>query len=273
MKPDSQYPLVVWLHGAGESDDDNIRQLSHLHHVIDYIAGKRKRDFFVLATQCPSDNANWMSSKSNEGKGDAPITIAAEILRHVLKEYPIDPDCVTVAGLSAGGSATWEFAALCNDVVTAMAAFSSNPPSPQTQDKLKDVSIWLFNSTNDQGTPIDNLRNVTIRLKNQNYKIHLTEYPTSSHDSWGPALREDDAFGWLLDQKKGHWRTPLPGRPFSLKMMLAYAFPLVFPAIIAIIVLVMIRDKRLRKTRLLALQAAQQAIQEPCEQGVDHENE
>jgi predicted esterase len=275
-KPDTKYSLVVWLHGAGESDDDNIRQLSHLQHIVDYIAGKRKRDFYLLATQCPKDNGSWMSSMSQEGKGDAPLTVTAEIMRHLLNEYPIDPDCVTVAGLSSGGSATWEYAAQCNDVVTAMAAFSSNPPSIQTQAKLKDISIWLFNSTDDGGTPIDNLRNATARLKNQGYKIHLTEYPTASHDSWGPALRQDDAFGWLLAQKKGYWRSPLPGRPFSMQVLLAYAFPLVFPAIIIIITIVIIRDKKLRKKRLLALQAIQQTSQEPyevSEQGIDHENE
>ena len=272
-KPDQKYPLMVWLHGAGESDDDNIRQIAHLHHIVDYIAGNRKRDFYILATQCPKDNGSWMSSKSHEGKGDAPITIAAEIMRYVLNEYPIDPDCVTVAGLSAGGSAAWEFAALCNDVVTAMAAFSSNPPSPQTQSKLKDVSIWLFNSTHDAGTPIDNLQNVTARLKNQGYRIHLTEYPSASHDSWGPALREDDAFGWLLAQKKGHWRSPLPGRPFSMKILLAYALPLVFPTMIGIIILVIVRDTRLRRQRLLALHTAQQLSPGILDEGIDHENE
>ena len=274
-KPDTKYPLIVWLHGAGESDDDNIRQLAHLHNAVDYIAGKREQDFYILATQCPRDNGSWMSSKSNEGKGDASLTITVEIMRHLLNEYPIDPDCVTVAGLSSGGSATWEFAAHCNDVVTAMAAFSSNPPSTQTQAKLKDISIWLFNSTDDSATPIDNLRNVTARLKNQGYKIHLTEYPGASHDSWGPALREDDAFGWLLAQKKGYWRSPLPGRPFSMKILLAYIFPLVFPAIIIIITFAIIRDKRLRKNRLLALQAARQPSQSPrnFEEGFEYENE
>jgi predicted esterase len=275
-KPDTKYPLVIWLHGVGESDDDNIRQLSHLHHIVDYIAGKRKRNFYILATQCPKDNKAWTMSMSDEGKGDAPMTITAEIMRHLLNEYPIDSDCVTVAGLSSGGSATWEFAAQCNDVVAAMAAFSSNPPSPQIQEKLKDVSIWLFNSTQDKQTPIDNLRNTTARLKNQGYKIHLTEYPSASHDSWGPALRLDDAFGWLLAQRKGHWRSPLPGRPFSVKALLPYAFPLIFPAIIAIIAIVVVRDKQLRKKRLSALQETRHAFQESGEtpdQGVEHENE
>jgi len=276
IKPDTKYPLVVWLHGAGESDDDNIRQLSHLHHIIDYIAGKRKCDFFMLATQCPKDNGSWMRSVSNEGKGDSPLAVTGEIMNHLLREYPIDPDCVTVSGLSSGGSATWEFAAQHNNVITSMAAFSSNPPNLQTQAKLKEISIWLFNSTDDTGTPIENLRNTTARLKNQGYKICLTEYPTAAHDSWAPALREDDAFGWLLAQKKGYWRSPLPGRPFSMKILMAYAFPLVFPTFLVIITLVIIRDKRLRKQRLLALQAARQPCQSPPEildESSNHENE
>ena len=264
-KPDQKYPLIVWLHGAGESDDDNIRQIAHLHHALDYISGQKRDDFYVLATQCPKDNPSWFNGISSEGKGDAPVTITKEIMHHLLAEYPIDPDCVTVAGLSSGGSATWEFAAMCNDVVTAAAPFSSNPPNHSVLAKLKPVSIWVFNCTGDQGTPIEAIRNAVTQMKANGYKIFLTEYPSSSHDSWGPALRQDDAFGWLLAQKKGDWRSPLPGRPFSMKMILTYTLPLVFPAIIGAIALVIVRDKKLRKKRLLALQATQQITLEPSE--------
>ena len=274
-KLDKKYPLVVWFHGAGESDDDNIRQIAHLHHALNYISGKKRDDFYVLATQCPKDNPSWFSSISSEGKGDAPVTITKEIMRHLLAEYPIDRDCVTVAGLSSGGSTSWIFAADEADVVTAVAPFSSNPPGHSVLAKLKPVSIWVFNCTGDQGTPIEPIRDAVTQMKANGYKIYLTEYPSSSHDSWGPALRQDDAFGWLLAQKKGDWRSPLPGRPFSMKMILTYTLPLVFPAIIIIITMVIIRDKKLRKKRLLALQSAQQFTQEPCEipeQEIDYEN-
>lgn len=247
------YPLVVWLHGAGESDDDNVRQLAHLHHILDFIAGGRKQDFYMLVTQCPKNNKSWTGSQSHEGKGDAPIVVTETIMRHLIDEYPINRDCVTVAGLSSGGSATWEFAARCNDIITAMAAFSSNPPSPSTQMKLKNVSIWLFNSSDDGGTPIANLRETTDRLKNQGYKIHLTEYPTSSHDSWGPALREDDAFAWLLAQRKGDWKSPPPGWASMSDMLKTYAAPLVVPLVILIIGGVIVLDRKVKGKRIAAI--------------------
>ncbi|MCL2623587.1 MAG: hypothetical protein FWD31_07985, partial [Planctomycetaceae bacterium] len=81
-------------------------------------------------------------------------TIAKEIMHHLLAEYPIDPDCVTVAGLSSGGSASWNFAADEADLVAAVAPFSSNPPGHSVLAKLKPVSIWAFNCAGDQGTPI-----------------------------------------------------------------------------------------------------------------------
>ena len=52
-EPGKKYPLVVWLHGAGECGADNINQLSHLHHIIPYLVGPKKRDFFLLVPQCP----------------------------------------------------------------------------------------------------------------------------------------------------------------------------------------------------------------------------
>jgi hypothetical protein len=44
----------------------------------------------MIATQCPSDNKQWNTSLSSNGKGDSPITIVEEILDAVIEEYPID---------------------------------------------------------------------------------------------------------------------------------------------------------------------------------------
>ena len=249
-KPGEKYPLVVWLHGAGESDDDNVRQVAHLHHALDYISGKKRDDFYVLATQCPKDNPSWFGSISNEGKGDATITVTREIMHHLLDEYPIDPERVTVAGLSSGGSATWKFAADEADLIAAAAPFSSNPPDGSVLKKLEPVSVWVFNCTGDQGTPIEEIRRAVSRMETGGYKIHLTEYPSASHDSWGPAIRKDDAFGWLLSQRKNDWRSPLPGRPFSFQRLAAISYPLLVPVMVIIVVLVILRDRRLRAKRM-----------------------
>ena len=54
-----KYPLVVWLHGAGESGSDNLNQMSLLHAIIPYLVGPKKRDFFLLLPQCPLTHVPW----------------------------------------------------------------------------------------------------------------------------------------------------------------------------------------------------------------------
>ena len=51
MEPDKKYPLLLWLHGIGEVGTDNTLQLVHLHHIITYLTGENKRDFFLLVPQ------------------------------------------------------------------------------------------------------------------------------------------------------------------------------------------------------------------------------
>ncbi|MDR0521775.1 MAG: prolyl oligopeptidase family serine peptidase [Planctomycetaceae bacterium] len=60
MEPGKKYPLVLWLHGAGECGNDNKRSLIHLHHILPYLTGTKQRDFFLLVPQCPK-NSNWGS--------------------------------------------------------------------------------------------------------------------------------------------------------------------------------------------------------------------
>ncbi|MDR3233318.1 MAG: hypothetical protein LBT46_06610 [Planctomycetaceae bacterium] len=50
-EPNKKYPLVLWLHGAGENGTDNQKNLIHLHHILPYLLGDKKRDFFLLVPQ------------------------------------------------------------------------------------------------------------------------------------------------------------------------------------------------------------------------------
>ncbi|MDR1290085.1 MAG: hypothetical protein LBK06_02670, partial [Planctomycetaceae bacterium] len=59
MEKGKKYPLILWLHGAGEVGDDNKLQLVHLHHIITYLTGEKKRDFFLLVPQAPRNHASW----------------------------------------------------------------------------------------------------------------------------------------------------------------------------------------------------------------------
>ena len=209
LEPGKKYPLVVWLHGTGESDDDNKRQLSHMQSMIRDLSGARRLNIFILATQCPKDNRDWLHSMSHEGKGDAPLTITKEILDVLINEYPIDEKAVSLFGICSGASAAWDWALKTPERFVSIGVCSAQPPGQSNLFSLKDTKIWIFNNIDDAGSPIKPIREFMPKLEVAGVDSFLTE-GIGSHNSWSKALLDQKAISWMALQRKGEWSPP-PG--------------------------------------------------------------
>ncbi|MDR1486334.1 MAG: hypothetical protein LBT09_16140 [Planctomycetaceae bacterium] len=87
MEAGKKYPLILWLHGAGETGDDNQAQLVHLHHIITYLTGEKKRDFFLLVPQAPNDHATWENRSFTIGLSEKSIERVAQFTQKEKDEY------------------------------------------------------------------------------------------------------------------------------------------------------------------------------------------
>ncbi|MCL2711097.1 MAG: hypothetical protein FWE95_09480 [Planctomycetaceae bacterium] len=90
LEPGKKYPMILWLHGAGETGDDNKSQLIHLHHIITSLTGEKKRDFFLIVPQEPSNGASWRYVGGEEDSYEAMRTgIPQQVKsgRMTLEEY------------------------------------------------------------------------------------------------------------------------------------------------------------------------------------------
>ena len=217
-----KYPLVVWLHGAGECGSDNINQLSHLHHILPYLIGPKKRDFFLLVPQCPHTHEAWeapeICSTTIRADGtaechlvddpielaDAPVAFTLAMVDAVKRQFPVDPDQITVSGLSTGGDGTWQIVERRPGLFAAAAPIVSwrSFPDKALREKplLKKLPIWAIYSSDDHS--IDFARAEFERVREAGCNAHTTEFGVCGHRAWTPAMLQGDVFGWLISRAK-----------------------------------------------------------------------
>jgi predicted peptidase len=201
------YPLIVWFHGNGESGDDNERQLAHLQYTLPFLTGQESLDFFMLVTQCPSDNSSWSTSVSTDGKGDAPFTIAAEIFEQILNEFPIDKKRITTFGMCSGGVGSTMLIEKYPELISAAVYISATAP-PKL---LENVAIYAFNCTDDPNGAISGMRNYIKKINNAGGNAYLVEIKSAAHDAWTPALAKYKVIAWMIEQKKNSLLSPPAG--------------------------------------------------------------
>lgn len=202
-------PLIVWLHGRGEAGFDNLKQLSWLEQLVFSPPWRKERyPFFLLAVQCPFDNGNW--TRSGPQAGEDMINVVKAILEKTLRDYPVDRDRISLAGISSGGTGCWDLAMRYPEYFSAVAPMASNGGNIAKVDAMVSIPVWAFHSARDSGTPIEAVRATAIALKNIGGTVLLTEIDDSSHDCWSPAFTEFYLLDWLLSQRRGQLSLP-PG--------------------------------------------------------------
>ena len=202
-----KYPLVLFLHGAGERGTDNRKQL--IHGIADFSSAEalEKRPCFLVAPQCPSGKrwveVDW-SSKSHKmpAKPSDAMRLTMELLDALEKEFSIDKSRVYVTGLSMGGYGTWDaiqrypkrFAAaipICGGGDASNVEMVANKP------------IWVFHGDKDNAVPVSRSRDMVEALKKAGGKVRYTEYKNVGHNSWAATYRDPKVHEWLFEQKLG----------------------------------------------------------------------
>lgn len=174
--PGTSFPLVLFLHGAGERGTNNTAQVtSHIQGLIDRTeAGSYGA--YLLAPQCPSGQ-DWLNT---------PLTLALNLVQQFIQTHNVDPSRVYITGLSMGGFGT--FRALANRPgMFAAAVPMSGGGTPSLASTYKQTPLWAFHGAADTVVSVSSTRNTITAIENAGgTNERYTELAGQGHVIWAP---------------------------------------------------------------------------------------
>ena len=209
-KEGEKYPLVLFLHGAGERGSDNEKQLFHGSQMWLNPLNRENYPAFVLFPQCP-ESGYWAyterpsSFEPNQMPFDVPISPIFTILKELLDSYlsmpQVDKQRIYVIGLSMGAMGTYDLVIRYPEVFAAAIPICGTV-NPTRLKAAKDVKFRIFHGDADTVVPINGSRQAYKALKAVGADVKYTEFPGTTHGSWNPAFNLPDFMSWLFSQKK-----------------------------------------------------------------------
>jgi predicted peptidase len=207
-----KYPLVFFLHGAGERGNDNQKQLTHGARMFLADSVRKQYPAIVVFPQCPA-NSYWSNVNivPVDGKrtfnfrvGGEPtvaMSMALRLLKKIRNEYPVKKDQLYVGGLSMGGMGTFEMVRR-NRKLFAAAFPICGGANPETARKMRKTKFWIFHGAKDDIVLPSHSQHMVEALKAAGAEVRFTLYPNANHNSWDPAFREPGILAWLFAQHK-----------------------------------------------------------------------
>lgn len=209
-EPGQKYPLVLFLHGAGERGSDNEKQLTHGGQMFLNPVNREKYPAFVLMPQCP-DGEYWAYSArpASFTPGEMPlnqeITPLFQSLKELLDTYlalnQVDKSRVYAIGLSMGGMGTYDMAIRFPEIFAAAIPICGMV-NPARLPKSKEVVYRIFHGDADDVVSVEGSREAYKALRKCGAKVEYIEFSACTHSSWVPAFNYPGFMDWLFSQKK-----------------------------------------------------------------------
>jgi predicted peptidase len=206
MDKKKTYPLVIWLHGAGERGNDGYTQTFHMKKLFTD-ENLETYPCYVFVPQCPLKNkwveVDWagLSHKFNP-ENSKYLGAVMEVSKEMILKYPIDTNRMYIMGVSMGGYGTWDaisrypdaFAAavpICGGADTAMANVCSNTP------------LRVYHGALDKLVKPIRSQSMVKRLKAiPSSDVTYIEYKTVSHNAWDSAFVDKELLPWMFSKSK-----------------------------------------------------------------------
>ncbi|MBA3649153.1 MAG: dienelactone hydrolase family protein [Chitinophagales bacterium] len=209
--PQKKYPLIIFLHGSGESGIDNENQLVHGGDLFLKKDVREKFPALILFPQCPPDSS-WSyyeteidtathNEKLNFPYNDQPAypeRMLKRLIDSLIETGIADKERIYLGGLSLGGFGTYDLLIRYPKYFAAAFPIAGACNLSLMVKKGRHIPIWIFHGTRDDVVDPSFDRTLYMKLKKKNKELRYTEYPDANHNSWDSAFAEPELLPWLF---------------------------------------------------------------------------
>ncbi len=211
MEQGKKYPLVLFMHGAGERGNDNIKQLTHGAGLFTSPDNRENYPAYVLHPQCDTSKYWITESSSRQGlsweelfglypNGTTSVLSVKELVDNIVANNNIDKDRIYIIGLSMGGMATYDMICRYPGFFAAAVPVCGGVDTSRIKDNLGGVKVRIYHGDADSVVPCTLSREAYLAMKKAGVDVTLHEFRGVGHDSWNPAFNTPDFMEWLFSQ-------------------------------------------------------------------------
>ena len=181
--PDKQYPILLFLHGAGTRGTDPAPLVNNpffkIADTLDFFP------FITIAPLCHTDT--WFDLMDS----------LQSFVRHIASAPYADPQRIYLMGNSMGGYATWQLAMSMPEYFAAICPICGGGMYWNAS-RLVNVPVWAFHGAKDDTVFVQESIWMTEAVNRCGGNAKLTIYSENSHDAWSDTYRNPEVYQWLL---------------------------------------------------------------------------
>ncbi|MCL3781443.1 hypothetical protein EMN47_13715 [Prolixibacteraceae bacterium JC049] len=178
------WPLILFLHGAGEQGNDLEKIKKHGPPML---IEKGKQFPFIIVS--PQATRGWNAD------------FLMQMLQEIIQKHKVDKDRIYLTGLSMGGYGTWKMGAKFPNFFAAIVPICGGG-NPTEIWKLRHMPVWCFHGDADHIVPLSQSEMMVTPLKEINQQVKFTIFPNTGHESWIEAYNDPKLYEWLLSHKR-----------------------------------------------------------------------
>lgn len=210
--PNKKYPVVLFLHGAGERGNDNQAQLNYVDKLFEETENRDSFPAIIVVPQCPKESF-WSNVKFEykDGKREFLFDVTQapskamesliSLLENDILKRKVDSKKIYVMGLSMGGMGTFEIVYRKPNLFAAAVAICGGGDT-KSAPQLTQPAWRIYHGDQDDVVPDFLSKEMQEAITAAGGHSELTIYAGVNHGSWHNVFAEPDLLKWMFSQKK-----------------------------------------------------------------------